>query len=157
MIKVKNKIQLTRIDNRLVHGQIAIIWRGYLRANIIIVPDDEVMKNKMMMELMKMTTRSSGANVIFCYVKDIKKTLDNINNEKVFIVCRNPKIARQLVDNEIPIVEISVGNMYNTNGKKLLASNVYVDDKDLENIEYIKSKGIDIYIQDMPNTKKIKL
>ncbi|AGK98661.1 PTS sugar transporter subunit IIB [Clostridium pasteurianum] len=157
MIKVKNKIQLTRVDNRLVHGQIAVIWRAYLRANLILVPDDNVMKNKMLMELMKMTTRASGANVIFCYVKDIKQIVDNVNNEKVFIVCRTPQIARQLVDSEINIVEISVGNMYNTNGKRLLASNVYVDNNDLKDIEYIKAKGVDIYIQDMPNTKKIKL
>jgi PTS system galactosamine-specific IIB component len=157
MIKVKNKIQLTRVDNRLVHGQIAIIWRAYLRANVIIVPDDDVMKNKMIMALMKMTAKSAGAKVIFCYVNDIKQELDNINDEKVFIVCKTPQIAKQIVDKEIPIVEISVGNMYNTNGKKLLASNVYVDDNDLEDIKYIKSKGINIYIQDMPNTKKIKL
>lgn len=157
MIKVKNKILLTRIDNRLVHGQIAIIWRAYLRTNVIVVPDDDVMKNKMIMTLMQMTAKSSGTRVIFCYVNDIEETLNNIDDEKVFIVCRTPKIARQLVDSEIPIVEISVGNMYNTTGKKLLASNVYVDDNDLDDIKYIKSKKIDIYIQDMPNTKKIKL
>ena len=31
-----------RIDNRLIHGQVAVVWRQYLNANAIIVCNDKV-------------------------------------------------------------------------------------------------------------------
>ena len=38
-------ILLTRIDNRLVHGQVAAQWCGSIGANIILVANDEVEKD----------------------------------------------------------------------------------------------------------------
>ena len=38
-------IVLTRIDNRLVHGQVATQWCGSIGANLILVANDEVAGN----------------------------------------------------------------------------------------------------------------
>ena len=40
-------IVLTRIDNRLVHGQVATQWCGTIGANLILVANDEVAGNKL--------------------------------------------------------------------------------------------------------------
>ena len=40
--------------------------------------------------------------------------------------------------------------------KEQISKKVYVDEKDKEDIKYLESKGIDIYIQDVPGDKKIK-
>ena len=40
-------IILTRIDNRLVHGQVATQWCGAIGANLILVANDEVAGNKL--------------------------------------------------------------------------------------------------------------
>ena len=44
-------IVLTRIDNRLVHGQVATQWCGAIGANLILVANDEVAGNKRLQEL----------------------------------------------------------------------------------------------------------
>ena len=43
-------IVLTRIDNRLVHGQVATQWCGPIGANLILVANDEVAGNKLRQE-----------------------------------------------------------------------------------------------------------
>ena len=57
-------ILLTRIDNRLVHGQVGVTWTTTLGANLIIVADDEVAENTLQQQLMEVTAQSSGAGVI---------------------------------------------------------------------------------------------
>ena len=47
-------IVLTRIDNRLVHGQVATQWCGTIGANLILVANDEVAGNKLRQGLMDM-------------------------------------------------------------------------------------------------------
>ena len=47
-------IILTRIVNRLVHGQVATQWCGAIGANLILVANDEVAGNKLRQGLMDM-------------------------------------------------------------------------------------------------------
>nr|WP_235840372.1 PTS sugar transporter subunit IIB [Corynebacterium yudongzhengii] len=47
-------ILLTRIDNRLIHGQVATQWNSTIGANLILVANDAVAEDKMHQNLMKM-------------------------------------------------------------------------------------------------------
>lgn len=51
-------IVLTRINNRLVHGQVATQWCGSIGANLILVANDEVAGNKLRQGLMDMAALS---------------------------------------------------------------------------------------------------
>ena len=148
-------ILLTRIDNRLVHGQVGVTWTTSLGANLIVVVDDEVAVESLQQELMAIVAESSGAGIRFF---TIEKTINVIHKaaatQKIFIVCKKPEIARQLVDGGVPIKVLNVGNMHFTQGKRQLSKKVYVDDKDLENLRYIQSKGVNVFIQDTPGDIK---
>jgi mannose/fructose/N-acetylgalactosamine-specific phosphotransferase system component IIB len=39
------KVQLFRIDDRLIHGQVVIGWANYLKSNRILLCDEEIMQN----------------------------------------------------------------------------------------------------------------
>lgn len=47
-------ILLTRIDNRLVHGQVGVTWVNHLGANLIVVANDEVAEDEVQQDLMEM-------------------------------------------------------------------------------------------------------
>lgn len=51
-------IVLTRINNRLVHGQVVTQWCGSIGANLILVANDEVAGNKLRQGLMDMAAPS---------------------------------------------------------------------------------------------------
>ena len=71
-------IVLVRIDNRLIHGQVATQWTSTVGANLILVANDEVSSNKMRQNLMNMAAPQGVATRYFSIQKPIKKL--NIGN-----------------------------------------------------------------------------
>ena len=148
-------ILLTRIDNRLVHGQVGVTWTSTLGANLLIVADDEVAHDEIQQQLMAMTAESSNAGIRFF---TLQKTIDIIGKaaarQKIFIICRTPAAVRTLLEGGVPIKEVNVGNMHVTNGKRQLSKKVYVNDKDMEDLQAIQAMNVDLYIQDVPGDIK---
>lgn len=151
-------ILLTRIDNRLVHGQVGVSWTATLGANLILVADDGVAKDSLQQRLMKMVADAQGVDIRFF---SIEKTINVIEKasprQKIFIICKTPKEVRRLVDGGVPIETVNVGNMHYSEDKKQISKKVYVDDEDLEDLKYLESKGIEVFIQDVPGDIKEKI
>ena len=51
-------ILLTRIDNRLVHGQVGVTWTSTIGANLLVVVDDVVANDDIQQKLMGITADS---------------------------------------------------------------------------------------------------
>ena len=151
-------ILLTRIDNRLIHGQVGVTWTMTLGANLIVVADDETAGNDLMQQLMATTAKSSGAGVRFFTVQ---KTIDVIHKaserQKIFLVCKTPQVVQQLIEGGVPIKEVNVGNMHFSQGKHQISKKVYVDEADLAALKAIQDAGVDLYIQDVPGDVKERI
>lgn len=151
-------ILLARIDNRLVHGQVGVTWTTSLGVNLIVVVDNEVASDHLQQQLMRVIAESSGVGIRFFTVQH---TIDIIAkaspSQKIFIVCKTPKEIRELIDGGVPLKDVNVGNMHFTKGKTQISKKVYVNEKDLENLHYIESKGVNVFIQDTPNDIKEKI
>lgn len=151
-------ILLARIDNRLVHGQVGVTWTTSLAVNLIVVVDNEVASDNLQQQLMSVTAESSGVGIRFFTVQ---RTIDIIAKasptQKIFIVCKTPQVIRELIDGGVPLKDVNVGNMHFTKGKQQISKKVYVDEKDLEDLHYIESKGANVFIQDTPNDIKEKI
>lgn len=148
-------ILLARIDNRLVHGQVGVTWTTSLGANLIVVVDDLVSKEPLQQQLMAVTAESSGAGVRFFTVEHTINVIHKASpNQKIFIVCKTPEEIRKLIDGGVPIKDVNVGNMHFSQGKRQISKKVYVDDKDIEDLKYVKSKGVNVFIQDVPGDQK---
>ncbi|MCI1997332.1 MAG: PTS N-acetylgalactosamine transporter subunit IIB [Olsenella sp.] len=151
-------ILLTRIDNRLIHGQVGVTWTRTLGANLIVVADDETASDKVVQEIMSMTLQTSGVGVRFWTVD---KTISTIHKaaprQKIFIVVKTPHQARQLVEGGVPIHELNVGNMHFSEGKRTITKKVYVDDSDLADFKAIEEAGVDVYIQDVPGAVRERI
>lgn len=151
-------IVLTRIDNRLVHGQVGVTWVSSVGANLLIVVDDEVSKDALQQQLMGITAKSSGIDIRFF---SVEKTIQIVHKaspkQKIFIVARTPEVVRKLVEGGVPIDKVNVGNMHFSEGKEKLSTKVYVDQKDRDDLQAIKEKGVSVFIQDVPDSEIIKL
>ena len=150
-------ILLTRIDNRLVHGQVGVTWTKTIGANLLLVAD-EACNDQLQQQLMSVTAKSSGAGIRFF---SIEKTAAIIGraapNQKIFIICKTPADVRRLVEAGVELKDVNVGNMHFSEGKRSLSKKVYVDDQDMEDLKFLVSKGINVYIQDVPGDPKTKI
>lgn len=151
-------IVLTRIDNRLVHGQVGVTWTKTLGANLILVADDQVAEDKVQQTLMSATAKSSGAGIRFFTIDHTAEIISQAApTQKIFIICRTPETVRRLVEKGVPIQEVNVGNMHYSEGKHPITKKVYVDDEDMDNLRYLANQGINVYCQDVPGDKIEKI
>ena len=148
-------ILLTRIDNRLVHGQVGVTWTKTIGANLLVVADDETSQDALTQRLMTVTAKSSGVGIRFFSIEKTAAIIDKAApSQKIFIICKTPKDVRRLVDAGVPIREVNVGNMHYSDGKRQLTAKVYVDDHDMDDLKHLASKGIHVYAQDVPGDTK---
>lgn len=147
-------IVLCRIDNRLVHGQVATQWCGVVGANLILVANDEVSTNELRQGLMDMAAPS------YCTTRywSIQKTIDTIHRasdaQKIALICENPHDVLKLVEGGVPITRLNIGNMHMAEGKRQVATSVAVDDADVEAFRKIQEHGVELYIQRVPDIAK---
>ncbi|WP_282318364.1 PTS galactosamine transporter subunit IIB [Escherichia coli] len=144
-----------RIDNRLVHGQVGVTWTSTIGANLLVVVDDVVANDDIQQKLMGITAETYGFGIRFF---TIEKTINVIGkaapHQKIFLICRTPQTVRKLVEGGIDLKEVNVGNMHFSEGKKQISSKVYVDDQDLADLRFIKQRGVNVFIQDVPGDQK---
>ena len=151
-------IVLTRIDNRLVHGQVGVTWCKTVGANLVVVADDIAAEDDLQQQLMEMTAKSSGVDIRFFTVAYCAEIIGNASpDQKILIICRTPKEVRYLVEKGVPIKNVNVGNMHFVQGKKKLDKKVYVDDEEEAALKYLVAQGVKVFIQDVPGDTIINL
>ncbi len=145
-------ILLTRIDNRLIHGQVATQWSGVLGANLLLVANDAVSQDEFRQSLMNMAAPAYAQTRFF----SIQKTIDIIGKaspaQKIFIICENPQDVLKLVEGGVPIKKVNIGNMHMADGKRQVATTVAVDDADVEAFKKLRDMGVELEIQRVPDT-----
>ncbi|MCT4661930.1 MAG: PTS N-acetylgalactosamine transporter subunit IIB [Tissierellales bacterium] len=147
----KPNILLTRIDNRLLHGQIAVTWSQHLGANLILIANDDVSTDSVQQSLMDMAAPDNIQTRYF----SIQKTIDVIHKaadrQMIFIVARTPQDVLKMVEGGVPIEKVNVGNMHFSEGKKQISSTVSVDTSDIEAFKKLGELGVECEVRRVPS------
>jgi PTS system N-acetylgalactosamine-specific IIB component len=144
-------IILTRIDNRLVHGQVATQWCGSIGANLILVANDEVAGNTLRQGLMDMAAPSYAAMRYWTIEKTCATIHKASDKQMIFIVCENPQDVLRLVEGGVPIKKVNIGNMHMAEGKRQVAGSVAVDDADVAAFAKLRELGVELEIRRVPS------
>ena len=149
-------IVLTRVDNRLIHGQVATNWLKTYNANLCIVADDEVAEDTMQQTLLKL---AAGNMQIRFFT--IQKTIDIIYkanpSQKIAIICRTPIHVAKLVAGNVPITTVNIGNMHDGEGKKKLQRTVYADSEEITAMKELIDKGVTVEYRMLPKDHSIDM
>ena len=145
-------IVLTRIDNRLIHGQVATQWCGVVGANLLLVANDAVSKDEFRQGLMNMAAPAYAQTRFF----SIEKTCAIIDKaspaQKIAIICENPQDVLRLVKGGVPIKKVNIGNMHMADGKRQVATSVAVNDDDVACFKELQDLGVELEIKRVPDT-----
>jgi len=145
---------LVRIDNRLVHGQVATQWCSSIGANLILVANDEVSTNTLRQGLMDMAAPAYAQTRYWSIDKTIKNIHKASDRQKVFIVCDTPQDVLKLVEGGVPIKKVNIGNMHMSEGKRQIVGSVAVDDSDVAAFKKMQELGVELEIRRVPTEGK---
>lgn len=143
-----------RIDGRLIHGQVANLWTTKLNISRIMVIDDEVAQNDIEKSGLKLATPAG----VKLSVLPIEKAAHNIlagkyDSQRLLIVVRKPDRLLKLVELGVPIEEINVGNMSQSNETRSITKSINVVDQDVDVFNKLNHKGVRLIAQMVPSDK----
>ncbi|MTV19355.1 PTS system mannose/fructose/N-acetylgalactosamine-transporter subunit IIB [Staphylococcus delphini] len=146
----------SRIDGRLIHGQVANLWATKLNIGRFIVIDNEVVQSDIDKQALKLATPAG----IKLSVLPVEKAANNISNgkydsQRVMVIAKRPDRFVELVNNGVKIEELNVGNMSQTNETRSVTNSINITDEDVDNFKLLQEKGVNIISQMVPNDKSV--
>lgn len=156
-------ISLLRVDDRLIHGQVAVVWSHYLGVNRIIVANDEILDNKVQVMALKMSV-PDGIKPFFVSVDQGIQLMNNPKSAKlkIMVVVNKPQDALKIAQNVSDIPMINLGNYgrvgsENMQGKKQLSKNLFITEDDEKVLRELLATNIKINVQPVPSDPDIQL
>ena len=151
-------IVLARIDDRLIHGQVATVWSKVTNCQRIIVCDDDVAKDTIRATLLKQVAPAG----IKSHVVELDKAIRVYNNpkyagERVMLLFTNPTDVERIVEGGVKITSVNIGGMAFRQGKTQVNNAISVDDKDIEAFKKLNERGIELEARKVSTDQKLKM
>jgi len=137
------EIVLTRIDDRLIHGQVVEGWLKSIGVSHIVVISDEVAADKMQQILLSMAVPRNVKVSNYSVKEGAQKLLElQSAKDRVMLLLSRPADVLRLIDYGVKLTSVNVGGMHYSQGKRQVLRNVSVDENDVKALREISSRGI---------------
>lgn len=97
-----------RIDNRLIHGQVAVNWKSHVNADAIIVCNDQVAEDKILKLTLPMA--AAGSKVHILRIDELIAYDQEHPSETKFVICKLATDALELLRKGLEVEELNIGN-----------------------------------------------
>lgn len=141
-------IRLVRIDDRLIHGQVATVWAKRLDIQRILVVSDAVTKD----HLRKTLLQQAAPPGVKVNVITVAKMIEVYSHElfdglRVIVLFTNPLEVAAVVEAGVPLSSVNIGAMGYAAGKKMISNTIAVNQQDIEAFRYLHTRGIELEIR----------
>lgn len=151
-------VVFTRIDDRLIHGQVVEGWVNFLKATCIVVADDTAASNESQRSIMELSV-PKGLKVFVGRVEDICGQLraKGLDAERVILLFSKPSDVLRALKAGLDCRALNIGGMHYVPGKRKLMDVLAVDDVDLGALKEIAALGIKVDVQAVPTQRPLPL
>lgn len=156
-------INLARVDERLIHGQVMMTLSQKSGVNSIFVVDEVVANDKFMRELYKNAGSRTGQKTIVITPEKAKFYWDEyqFKDYNCILLAKTVKVMYDLVKHGVPMKELNIGGIAQKDANKdlLVTKSVYINKEDVDRLVEMKEKyGVEnIYFQATPSAPKTEL
>lgn len=152
------KVNLLRIDDRLIHGQVATSWAKAVKCEAIFAISDEVANDELRKELLLQIAPPH----LKAYVIPVEKAIKVYNNPKyasrnILMLVTKPEDAVRLIEGGLRIDTINVGGMTHKEGNKQLSDAVTVNPSNVEAFKKLLDMGVKLSLQKVAANKPVEL
>lgn len=156
-------INLARVDERLIHGQVMVTLSQKSGVNSIFVVDEVVANDKFMRDLYKNAGSRTGQKTIVITPEKAKFYWDEyqFKDYNCILLAKTVKVMYDLVKHGVPMKELNIGGIAQKDANKdlLVTKSVYINKEDVDRLVEMKEKyGVEnIYFQATPSAPKTEL
>lgn len=148
-------IVLVRVDNRLIHGQILEAWVPAVRADCIVVANNQLAEIAFQ-KLLMASAVPKGIKVAIGTIEEMVQVLrsEELDDRRVLLLFANPKDALQAHRFGVPFTELNLGNLHGGKNKKRLSCTVALNDDDIKQLQALEDDGVKVVLQCVPSDRQ---
>jgi len=145
---------LVRIDDRLIHGQVIMVWCKHRRFTRIVIVDDGVAADAFMQEILSLAAPPNLHVDVFS-VEDGVKALneDTPDRGTTMVLLKSPQAAKRLYDGGLKYNALNVGAIGSAPGRKNVFKNIAVSEDEVVILKYLMDEGVEITLLTVPGEK----
>jgi mannose/fructose/N-acetylgalactosamine-specific phosphotransferase system component IIB len=144
-----------RIDNRLIHGQVAVSWANAIKTSHIVVTNDKVARDPLQKMLLPQAAR--GIPTLVLSIEETLKFAASEQGKKasILLIAKLPEDALRLIEGGLQPLEVNVGNQAPTPGTKfkMVTHSIAVTPEDAAIYRSIAAKGYKLTSKMMPSDR----
>lgn len=145
-------IELTRVDFRLIHGQVITRWLTQCQINEIVTIDTALSKDAFMQEVFKMAA-PKGVKITIVNVEDaVKRQQEGVfDKNRVMVLFKGVAELNAAVQAGLKLEKVQIGGLGGGPGRKAVNNAITLDRADADTLIELEKMGIEIYFQTTPD------
>lgn len=148
-------IQLVRIDDRLIHGQVVTGWVNEYGIEQIIIVNDRLVNDNVQKSVLLMTAPPSVKVHVFGVEQFNTIIKKNPIKKKTMLLFSNPIDVYDVYKDGIQFPSVNIGGIrYNEERNHRMSKAVAVTDVEKAALDKLVAAGVEVYIQMVPKDKK---
>lgn len=150
-----SEIVMTRVDARLIHGQVAVRWTKVLQAGKIVVIDNKSAADEFLVELLLLAAPSGVKVVVYSEEQALQAWKeDQFGNLRTIIIFQNIDSAKRCLDAGIGFQSINIGQVPKNPSRTYHANNTcHISEDELCKLESMADSGVHVYFHPTPEDK----
>lgn len=151
-------ILLARIDDRLIHGQVAHGWARPLHATLLVIVSD-ALRAKPEDAALYCLAAPEGAEALVVSVEEAlaPEFRRRVEASQTLLLFPGPEEALRLSLGGFPLQEVNVGGLHFAPGRREVLSYVYLDEADSARLRELASRGVRVIARDLPGHPPVDL
>lgn len=147
-------IQLVRVDDRLLHGQVAYSWKAELGYEAIVIVSDSAYED----DVRKMAIKMAKPEGVKLAIRDSNSAIELLNNDllkdlKVFVVVDNIHTAKKILGNISEKPKLNIGGIQKEEGKQSITKYAFIDNQERQILQELSEKNFDIEFKLVPSDR----
>ena len=151
-------LDLVRVDDRLIHGQVVVGWGRELQPGLVVLADDEVAANEWEQKLYALGV-PCGMKVEFTTVAEAASSVDMWAHDscKTIIIVSDIDSLQRLC-NDAPIIrKVNLGGVHSDGDRQQYLPYLFLSEAEVGQLRLLATRGIEITAQDLPNSAPVTL
>jgi mannose/fructose/N-acetylgalactosamine-specific phosphotransferase system component IIB len=151
-------VELYRVDDRLVHGQVVLGWGIPMCAGFIVLVDDVVAADDLERELYRMGTPPE-MDIYFETVASARERLAALNAraDAGILITRDIATMSRLTELVPAIRQVNIGGLHHRAGLSPRLAYVFLAPEDEAALHAMAARGVEITAQDVPASDPVPL
>ena len=148
------KLNMVRVDYRMVHGQIVAKWIKFRPVDRLILADDSLVDDPFMGDIYRMAVPDREVDIV--KLGDVQTAIDR-KNDTVLLIFKDVASAYTVYKNGLQLPELNVGAVQNSAQRKAVVPGVALSVDEYEKLSEMKAEGVNVFLQPIPENDPVSL